>query len=145
MSHNTRKVKKLSKKTGAEPMPSLIFHEGNLDENKNPAEEPAAPKVFLNSSAYNPTARRLMWFGVILLTLVICGLWTWSIMTQFYDINWSKSSEESFLGNLRTSWDKSFGAENGQSPSTDQLKSEVKKSLIKLFADAASSTTTTPN
>ncbi len=137
-------------------MPSLIFHEGNLDDKQNQAtikktEQPLTtetsnvPEVFRVGSyaGYNPTARRLMWLTVILLTLVICVMWIWSMMGQFYSVKWSASPEKTFVDNLKNNWDKSFHTENGQSLSTDQLKNEVKENLAKLFFDAATSTTAT--
>ncbi len=137
-------------------MPSLIFHEGNLrnekDQEKNAAPIVAdgtlsvLPQVFRvgDYAGYNPTARRLMWLAVTVLTLVVLLMWVWSMMNQFYTVKWSASPENTFINDLRNSWDKSFHAGDGQPLSAEQLKIEVKENLVKLFASAASSTTSTP-
>ncbi len=133
-------------------MPSLIFHEGSLNENSNqtvltsPTPNSNIPTIFLTGSytAYNPTARRLMWFAVIALTLIICGLWAWALINQFYNIKWSASPEKIFMDNLKTSWGKSFQSDSGESLTTEELKTEVKENLNKLFAKAVGSATNTP-
>ncbi|MEK7625064.1 MAG: hypothetical protein AAB467_01800 [Patescibacteria group bacterium] len=151
MSHNTRKAKKLNEKGGANPMPSLVFHEGKIDEDADvvqPTPPPASgpPKRGVqptNNSGYNPTARRLMWFAVITLTLLILGMWAWSLTNQFSDIKWAASPEKVIMDNLRSSWAQSFQTDEGQPQTSEQLKNEIKENLSKLFAGAASSSTST--
>lgn len=127
-------------------MPSLIFHESSLKENNDPAINPNEnsniPKVF-RSDAFavsDRSARQLMWVAVVLLTLIICGLWAWSVMSQFYSTNWSVSPEKVFMDDLKKNWNKSFSSDSDQPLSTEQLKTAIKENLGKLFAAAASTT-----
>lgn len=137
-------------------MPSLVFHEGLLNpDSETPMadiveqeligdtkETSAEPKRIENG--YNPAARRLMWFAVVTVMIVITGLWAWSIQSQFSAIKWSTSPEGDLLDKISDSWNKSLYDENGNRLTTEQLKGEVKKSLTKLFAvTAASSTSST--
>lgn len=142
-------------------MPSLIFHGGNLNDTEKQASteesilqsekatieqsqpiNSAVPASLRQSAAYHPGTRRLMWLAVILLTLIICSLWAWSIMNQFYNIKWSASPEKIFISDLKSNWDNSFRDENKPGITAEQVKNDVKESLSKLFAATAQTNTT---
>lgn len=147
------KKKKGKSKNEAKPMPSLVFHEGQIDPN---SETPLADLVErellepiaenyrpVNTATYNPAAKRLMWFAVITLMLVISGLWAWSIQAKFSTIKWSRSPEGNMISKIEESWHRSVYDERGNRMTTDQLKTEVQKNLVKLFGSAAASSTPT--
>ncbi len=53
------------------------------------------PKVYESNTEINERSRkRLMWFGVISLTLVVFVMWFWNAKTIFYDIRNSKAGDE---------------------------------------------------
>jgi hypothetical protein len=148
--------KKKKKNSETKPMPSLVFHEGTLEGPSNsiadlvekefqpkPKESSANTPQLSTMPGYNPSAKKLMWFAVVTVMLVICGLWAWSIQTQFSSIHLSATPEGDLLGKVKDSWNKSLYDDSGTPLTTDQLKTEVKKNLVRLFA--ANAATSTPS
>lgn len=127
-------------------MPTLIFNEGIIGaEEKKPeisTEEilrlsNSSRSIHENLKGYNPSARRLMWFGVIGLAGVIFFLWTWSISLQWSSINWRGSQENNFIEESKNNFIKAF---SGTPSSTEELKQDIKQNLQKIFLQMSSTT-----
>jgi hypothetical protein len=133
----------------AEPMPSLIFHDGTLDE-ASPSPTPNAdlvekalneksprPPSLNHLSKYNNSAYRLMWLGVISIALVVCAMWSWSIYSQLSLVNWSVSEEKNFIETTKKSWREAFIDARGKN--TEEQLIEIKENLSKLLSGASAS------
>lgn len=142
------KNKKNSSKKEAKPMPSLIFNEGLLQDSEPihelPQEEPTEEKIEEQEkiviSGYNPKAKKLMWLGVVFVTVIICALWGWSLSVQWTSANWS--SEKDLINNTVENWEKAFSANE---TTNDELKNQVKENLKKLMVGTSTSTVETVN
>ena len=148
-----KKIKK-NKTAETNPMPSLVFHEGSLSENLSQPTPNAdqvekellstkRPPTLEHLSKYNNSAYRLMWIGVISITLVVCAMWSWSIYSQLSVVKWSATSENNFVEKTKANWQNAFYDKNGNTKAADQQISEIKENLTKLFAGAAASSSTT--
>ena len=144
------KKNKKKKSEETQPMPSLIFHEGSL-ENSDAIETPNADQIekelrsaprppnLSHLTNYNRSAHRLMWVGVIIITVIVCAMWSYSIYAQLSNVKWSNSSETNFINDTKKNWQQAFYGRNGKTLTTDEQLSEIKENLSKLFAGAAAS------
>lgn len=129
-------------------MPSLIINEGVIDRENEEKEEIKIDDEILQKHLfegrlfippeYNPTARKLMWIGVVTMAVVIFGLWMWSLSVQFGGVKWSNSPEKNLIANTKKNWEESF---NQSDRSTEELKSEIKNNLEKLLSGLNASST----
>lgn len=156
MAGKKSKKKTDDKPSAAEPMPSLIFSEGVISEPSPTPKADLVEKELLDTrkkpslehlNSYDPSARKLMWFAVVSLTLVVCVMWSWSIYSQLSSIDWKKVSENNLLEDTKQNWKNSFQNDEGKRISAEQQITNIKSNLEKLFAGAAASSspaTSTP-
>lgn len=96
------------------------------------------------------SARRLRLVGVIIFSVVIFGLWGWSIWVKLSTVNWKKSSEFLLAAHAKNDWNtisnnfqtKPLNQPN-DSPSAEELVHVALSRLITNRLDASSSTTIT--
>lgn len=137
-----KKKTKQIKKT-AEPMPSLIFQNVQLEEKKSP--EPTKPFYQPQPVRRDKGARTLLWFGVLAFSLVIVFLWGWALKIKLDNFNWRETPENKMISTAKSNWDEYFNEQK-----TKQQMEENKKkiegmvgTLFRRADETASSTITT--
>ena len=101
-------------------MPSLIFQEGTLptaahDEKSHTiqplSELPPAPEkptritpLMPRNSPHDAAVRRLLWAGVTIFSVMICGIWGWSLYTQLTHLKLSNGSEAMLIDKAKKEW-----------------------------------------
>lgn len=109
-----RKKNNSAKKSssGALPMPSLIFNHVDFDEataSDSPREEapqkpnkPAASTKKYQESYREHSARKIMWIGVGIFTVVIAIFWGISIRNHITNIHWGSTEEGKLVNTAST-------------------------------------------
>lgn len=149
---------KKSKNTIA-PMPSLIFQEGTLSaathderqETVQPISElPPAPEkparivpLVPRSSPHDVTARRLLWAGVAIFSIMICGVWSWSLYSQLSHIKLSAGSEATLIDKAKKEWQDAALKQPAGSAEYQYTKAKLQTVLAQLAHAAILSSSTT--
>lgn len=100
-----KKETKNSKKSKNEgkPMPSLIFNSVTL-----PNEETEIPKKSPADYPDNSQGKKLMWGGVIAVSMIIFIFWTWSMAQRFSTVKFGKSPEAQLAASAKNNWAQAF-------------------------------------
>lgn len=88
----------------------------------------------------NKTSQRLMWFSVILFTIIIAVLWGWSAKIQLSNINLQKTPENKLLKNTQAEWSSIF-SDNNKTEKDKENEKIIKNNLETILSNLATSTT----
>ena len=136
------------------PMPSLIFHEASMEdltESGTPnadllekeLQSKGRPPSFDHLKNYNHSARKMVWYAVFSLTLVIVAMWSWSIYYQFSSIRWNSGSDAGLITIAQDSWKNAFYDKSGKPMTQEERINELKSNLNKLLSGAVASSSPT--
>ena len=90
---------------------------------------------------YDPAARRLMWIGVTIFSVIIVVLWGWALRLNIAFTSWDDLPEKQFFAATQNSWDTAFKITAG--PISDTDKTKLKELLAALAASSTATTTAT--
>lgn len=98
---------------------------------------------FKHLGGYNRTAKKIMWFGVIALSLIIIVLWGWAFNLQIALINLTELPEGTLVKKTKIDWDQAFAANKKEINQKETAKQEIKTILNQIVANSATTTTQT--
>ncbi|MBI5729100.1 MAG: hypothetical protein HY983_02580 [Candidatus Magasanikbacteria bacterium] len=95
---------------------------------------------------YNRTAKKIMWLGVVSLSLIIIILWGWAFKLRLALVHFAKSPEGELVQKTKTDWDQAFATEHKKTTAQKaNLQQELKTILNQIIANAVPGATTTQN
>lgn len=130
------KPKKNDIKKAVDKIPGLIFEQVEFSSSKKEAEPPAPPK---NNPNQEKKKKHLVWFGVIILTIIIMIMWSWNTFVNFDTI--LKKDNNSVLDKVKESFERAKQETAILEPKTEtstttenkldneEIKTKIKNSL----------------
>ncbi|MFH2018661.1 MAG: hypothetical protein ABII98_01585 [bacterium] len=123
---NSKKTKKA--KSGAEPMPSLIFNTVQLDEQKK-EDAVDSRQVFPG----NHGTKKYMWGGVIAISGIIFFLWGFAMIAKISHFSIGGTPEGQLAASAKNDWDQMFEktkTEEMKKQALDRLKNIIGQMIV---------------
>lgn len=109
----------------------------------NPKSEPSTQETLQHKvTRDNPKARRLMWVGILVFSVAICGIWGWSLKEQIASIKWSETPESKLITKTREDWNTLF-KEQKIVEEKNNLKNAIHAVLARTNTSSTQTTSTT--
>lgn len=96
----------------------------------------------------DPWTKMLMWFGVLIFSLIIVFLWGWALKIKLDNFSWKETPENKIISTAKTNWDEYFN-EQRTKKQMEENKNKIKEMVGALFLSpkevvSSSPATTTP-
>ena len=86
-------------------------------------------------------ARTYLWVGVLTISLLVLGLWAWSLKLQLTFFEWKNVPEQNFWQQTKSTWDDLFKPKP-QTLTKEQLTDNLKNAFQKIQLQALGATST---
>ena len=83
---------------------------------------------------------RFLWISVGLVAVFLIAVWAWSLKSQIFNLDWSKSSEKQMMANLRRDWQEASIMIDKPLAEKKAAEEAVKNKLMEMAGTNASST-----